>query len=97
MNINLEIAAIFFSFFFSSGESQQQCGHVDPAYIGTFAGLPAGHSWHPHTCTAHEGQRARAHWRRGSHVYQQPGHINQISRVQVNYTDAKQTEMDSLV
>lgn len=62
MNINFEIAAILPIIFFPpSGESQQQCGHVDPAYLGTFAGLPAGHSWHPHTCTAHEGQRAGAH------------------------------------
>lgn len=74
-------------FSFSPGESQQQCGHVDSASRGTFACLPAGHSWHPHTCTAYEGQRAGAHRRRGSHVYQQPGHINQIPRVQVKCMD----------
>lgn len=71
------------AFSFSPGESQQQCGHVDSASLGTFACLPAGHSWHPHTCTAYEDQRAGAHRRGGSHVHQQPGHVNQIPRIQV--------------
>lgn len=92
LTINYSIELILNNFSLS-GKSQQQCGHVDSAYLDTFAGLAAGHRWHPHTCTAHKGQRSRAHWCRRSHVHQQPGHINQIPRVQVN--DYTHTELNT--
>ncbi len=88
LNINLEIASYLFV---SSGESQQQCGYVDSADLGAFAGLPAGYSWYPHTRTAHKVQRASPHWCGGSHVYQQSGLINQIPRVQVNFSHRHKT------